>query len=119
MLPRKYRLPAKDFQYLYHKGFKIRGKYGMLISKENSISFPLFGFVVSKKIGDAVRRHRMTRLLRVISMQLVKELSLENVGRSFQYIAFEFCDDFNLLKDEFQSQMKESLKNEKTFTSDN
>ena len=109
MLPKKYRLQAKDFQYLYKNGKRARGKYGMLISSPNNKKVPLFGFVVSKKIGDAVRRHRMTRLLRVISMEAVKEFKLEGNGVSFEYIAFEFCDDFNLLKDEFFKQIEKIL----------
>lgn len=109
MLPKKYRLPAKEFQLLYKNGFKVRGKYGMLVSKRNSLSTPLFGFVVSKKIGNAVQRHRMTRLLRAVSMELVKELKIETEGINFQYIAFEFCDEYFVLKEELSSQMKTSI----------
>jgi len=114
MLPKKHRLPAKEFQNLYKSGFKVKGKYGMLISKLNSKDIPLFGFVVSKKIGNAVQRHRMTRLLRVISMEAVKEFELK--GRSFQYIAFEFCDSYKDLKEEFFNQVKKVLENEKNST---
>jgi ribonuclease P protein component len=110
MLPKKYRLSAKEFQNLYKNGFKVKGKYGMLISKLNSRNTPLFGFVVSKKIGKAVQRNRMTRLLRVISMEAVKEFELK--GRNFQYIAFEFCDSYQDLKEEFFSQVKQILENE-------
>ncbi len=114
MLPKKHRLPAKEFQNLYKSGFKVKGKYGMLISKLSSKDIPLFGFVVSKKIGNAVQRHRMARLLRVIFMEAVKEFELS--GRSFQYIAFEFCDSYKDLKEEFFNQVKEILENEKNST---
>lgn len=101
MLPKKYRLPAKEFQYLYKKGVKAKGKYGMLISAPNNLAKPLFGFVVSKKIGNSVHRHRMTRLLREISIEAIKKYELENAGRSFQFVAFEFCNEYKTLKDEF------------------
>ena len=52
----------------------------------------------------------MTRLLRVISMEAVKELELK--GRNFQYIAFDFCDSYQDLKEEFFSQVKQILENE-------
>jgi len=110
MLPKRYRLPAKEFQNLYRSGFKVKGKYGMLISAPNNLKRPLFGFVISKKIGNAVARHRMTRLLRVISMEAVKHFQMNETGRNFQYIAFEFCNEYTDLKNEFFSQMEKSLK---------
>ncbi|NTV77823.1 MAG: ribonuclease P protein component [Clostridiales bacterium] len=76
MLPKKYKLPAKDFRYVYSKGLKFRGQYGMLVALASS-STPKFGFVLNKKVGNAVQRHRMTRLLRVIVMELVQELELD------------------------------------------
>lgn len=112
MLPKKYRLPAKDFQFLYKNGLKVRGQFGMLIFKSNRKDSPLFGFVVSKKVGNAVARHRMTRLLRAISMEAVKEMDLENKAVSFEYIAFIFCDDYSQLREEFFDQVKKFLKNE-------
>lgn len=110
MLPKKHRLSAKEFPLLYKNGFKSKGEYGMLVCLENNTSSTLFGFVVSKKIGNSVKRHRMTRLLRAISMDLVKEKSLE--GFSFQYIAFKFCDDYKTLKEEFTKQLDNCLQNQ-------
>lgn len=109
MLPKKYRLPAKEFQLLYKNGFRARGKYGMLISKQGTSQNPLFGFVVSKKIGNAVKRHRMTRLLRAISMEIIKELKIETKGVLFEYIAFEFCDNYASLKEELLNQTRRCL----------
>lgn len=110
MLPKKYRLPAKNFQNTYKFGKKFRGKYGVLIVAENRNSTPLFGFVVSKKIGNAVIRHRFTRILRNISQEAIKDFNIENKGLSFQYIAFEFCNDYNEVKKEFYIQMENAIK---------
>ena len=109
MLPKKYRLSAKDFRYVYTKGLKYRGQYGMLVVL-SSTSTPRFGFVLNKKIGNAVQRHRMTRLLRVIVMELVKELDLDNYKYNFEYVAFEFCDSKEDLKVELVNQFKNILK---------
>lgn len=120
MLPKEYRLSAKEFPLLYKKGFKSKGKYGMLICLAKNTSTPSFGYVVSKKIGNSVKRHRMTRLLRAISMDFVKEKELNFM--KFQYIAFEFCDDFTILKEEFGKQLKyclENIKHEKNSTVSN
>ncbi|MDD4382159.1 MAG: ribonuclease P protein component [Candidatus Dojkabacteria bacterium] len=105
MLPKIYRLDAKDFPGIYKDGRKIRGKYGMLVVKESSNPTPQFGFVVSKKIGNAVQRHRLTRMLRVIFVEIVKELNIQN--KNIQYIAFEFCNESKLLKEDILKQMKE------------
>lgn len=111
MLPKKYRLPAKEFQHLYKSGFKAKGKYGMIISLPNSCKHPLFGFVVSKKIGNAVQRHRMTRLLRVIFMEAVKNFQLDNLSQSFSYIAFEFCNEYAVLKEEIFALIEKNFLN--------
>ena len=108
MLPKKYRLPAKDFRYVYAKGLKIRGVYGMLISVSSDRT--RFGFVINKKIGNAVKRHKMTRLLRVIVMQMVEELQLDSSKHNFEYVAFEYCDDIKVLREELLAQFKKTLK---------
>ena len=109
MLPKKFRLPAKDFKKQYQIGKKIRGRYGMFVVSDNDIGNPRFGFVVSKKIGGAIIRNRMTRLLRFTLMEIVNEKNLSNLNKDFQYIAFEFCDKKNLLKKEILLQMERSL----------
>jgi len=113
MLPKKHRLPAKEFQSLYKNGVKSKGKYGMLLYSEDHQGIPKFGFVVSKKIGNAVKRHRMTRLLRVISMEAIKDEKLFKNGGNFEYIAFTFCYDYSLLKEEFNYLLKKLLSDEK------
>lgn len=109
MLPKKYRLSAKDFRYVYSKGIKYRGKYGMLIASRSS-STPRFGFVLNKKVGNAIQRHRMTRLLRVSAMELVKEMELDNYKYNFEYVAFEFCNIKEDLKAELKGQLQSAIK---------
>ena len=107
MIPKRYRLPAQDFKRVYRDGKRIKGKFGMLIwSEDNSLSSPLFGFVVNKKIGNSVKRHRLVRLLRSLSADAIKEFQLDGVGIRFEYIAFCFPDSFSSLKSEFLSQIK-------------
>jgi ribonuclease P protein component len=103
MLPKIYRLDAKEFPNVYKNGKKIRGEYGMLVIKDSDTPTPEFGFVVNKKIGDAVQRHRLTRMLRVIFVDIVKELNIQN--KKFQYIAFKFCNESKTLKKDILKQM--------------
>ncbi len=110
MLNKKYRLPVNQFPIVYKNGKKIRGKYGMLIGlKAENTSAPLFGFVVSRKIGGAVQRHRFTRILRVAVAESIKEMELDNCAYIFQYVAFEFCDKKDVLKKEVENQLKDIL----------
>jgi ribonuclease P protein component len=109
MLSKKHRLEAKNFRSTYQKGKKIRGKYGMLVVQKTDNTVSKFGFVVSKKIGKAPTRNRMTRLLRAISYSAIKDFNLEEKGYNFEYVAFEFCNDFNTLKGEYYQQIKKSL----------
>ncbi|HOV29948.1 MAG TPA: ribonuclease P protein component [Candidatus Dojkabacteria bacterium] len=109
MIPKRYRLPAKDFEYVYRNGKRFKGKFGMLIwYEDSSLTSPCFGFVVNKKIGNSVKRHRLTRMLRVISRDAMKEFNLDNVGVRFEYIAFCFPDSFSSLKSEFFEQIKKA-----------
>ena len=111
MLSKKYRLPKEKFQYIYKKGEKFRGKYGMLIAvSTDEMKSPKLGIVVSKKIGNSVKRHRMTRLVRNIFLNTVKENNLKNTPLLLEYIAFEYCDNYKLLEEELSKQIEEALK---------
>jgi ribonuclease P protein component len=106
MLSKKYKLEAKNFRKTYQKGKKFRGEYGMLVIDNSNTSTPSkWGFVVSKKCGNAVHRNRMTRVLRAVAYDLNKELDLENKGLLLEYVAFKFCDDFNKLKEEISNHL--------------
>ena len=105
MLPKKYRLPPKNFKTIYSKGVKLRGKIGMLIAYP-SVMGPRIGFVINKKIGNAVQRHKMTRILRVVILELLEKIETQNFKYDFEYVAFEFSTS----KDEIQKEMEEQLK---------
>jgi ribonuclease P protein component len=111
VLPKKYRLPKDRFQTLYKQGVKNRAKYGMVIAlKDSNLKNPLLGIVVSKKIGNAVKRHRMTRLIRNVFLNTLKENpKIENAPYYIEYIAFEFCDEYSVLEEELQKQIITTL----------
>jgi ribonuclease P protein component len=120
MLQKRYRLPSELFNYIYEKGKKYRDEYGMLIAVPYSSDItPKFGFVVSKKTGNAPERHRMTRVLRTIVHESIKEFNLKDNGYIYEYIAFKFCDDYKTLKKSFQKLLKRSIENAESNTLDN
>jgi ribonuclease P protein component len=111
MLPKKYRLTSKsDFQIIYDQGTKVRGEYGMLIGLKADLPHPRLGIVASKKIGNAVQRHSMTRKVRHAFIELIEELKLQSLAMKFQYVSFIEAEDFDKLKEEFKNQLKELSK---------
>ena len=54
----------RDFQRLYKEGKSRANRYLVLYVKENGLEKNRFGVSVSKKVGNSVVRHRITRLIR-------------------------------------------------------
>lgn len=62
----------KDFQLIYKKGKSYANKYLVMYVLQNNMEENRFGISVSKKVGNSVVRHRITRLIRE-SYRLNKE----------------------------------------------
>ena len=54
----------RDFQKVYRSGKSYANKYLVMYVLKNDLSFNRVGISVSKKVGNSVVRHRMTRLVR-------------------------------------------------------
>ena len=55
---------TKDFSTIYNKSKKVHTKYAIIFIKKNLEKEQRFGFVASKKTGNAVQRNRIKRLFR-------------------------------------------------------
>ena len=53
-----------QFQFVYKKGKSYANKYLVMYIKENSTEYNRIGISVSKKVGNSIVRHRVTRLVR-------------------------------------------------------
>ncbi len=53
-----------DFQHVYKKGKSYANKYLVMYVLENNHEINRLGISVSKKVGNSVVRHRITRLIR-------------------------------------------------------
>ncbi len=53
-----------QFQFVYKNGKSYANKYLVMIIKENGLGKNRIGISVSKKVGNSVVRHRITRLIR-------------------------------------------------------
>ena len=54
----------KDFQTVYKNGRSYANKYLVMYVMKNKIEKNRIGISVSKKVGNSVVRHRITRLIR-------------------------------------------------------
>ena len=54
----------RDFKYVYSKGKSFANKYLVMYVLENGTDRNRLGISVSKKVGNSVVRHRLTRLVR-------------------------------------------------------
>ncbi len=103
MLPQRNKLNPIKFKSVLNQGMKIRGEYGMLVVlRSNESSFKI-GFIVSKKIGNAVARNRMTRLLREIIKKNLSELS-NNIEAV--YVAYKYCNNYEQLQKDLDKQIQ-------------
>ena len=66
MLPKQHRITkTKDFDRIYKDGKRIRTPFFIFNYLINGkLAGPRFGFIASKKVGNAVTRNRAKRLLR-------------------------------------------------------
>ena len=53
-----------QFQFVYKNGKSFANKYLVMYVKENSLDINRIGISVSKKVGNSIVRHRVTRLVR-------------------------------------------------------
>ena len=54
----------EDFRELYRTGKSFANKYLIMYVKRNDTEYNRIGISVSKKVGNSVIRHRITRLIR-------------------------------------------------------
>ena len=62
-----------DFQMVYRKGTQFAKRYLVMYVRKNQLEKNRLGISVSKKVGNSVVRHRITRLIRE-SYRLNEEL---------------------------------------------
>ena len=54
----------RQFQFVYKNGKSYANKYLVMYVKENGTGMNRIGISVSRKVGNSVVRHRVTRLIR-------------------------------------------------------
>ncbi len=87
----------RDFQLIYKEGKSRANRYLVLYVRKNGLSKNRLGISVSKKVGNSIVRHRITRLVREsyrlqedifnsgLDMVVIARVSAK--GKSFQEIS--------------------------------
>lgn len=103
----------QEFQLIFEKGHSIQGKYLVVYFLRNQILINRYGICVGKKLGSAVCRNRIKRLLResvravtfpnqvgwdilLIAKKQILNASLNGIIEEIQHILFKV--DFLALK---------------------
>ena len=94
----------EEFQRIYQSGRSYANKYLVMYAKKNESDTGRLGISVSKKVGNSVVRHRLTRLIRevyrlhedtfnsgldvvVIARMSAKDISYHQVESSLLHLA--------------------------------
>lgn len=97
-----------DFNDLFKNGKKINGKYLVTYTKENNFNNIKPGVIASKKVGNAVERNRIKRLIKEAVRYINKEneLSIDAIiiskhsnGKNKTLKTMDIVEDlFNIIK---------------------
>ena len=94
----------KDFRRVYDEGKSYANRYLVMYTMKNGLEKNRLGISVSKKVGNSVVRHRLTRLIResyrlneesftngldivVIARSSVKEAGYDKVSSAVMHLA--------------------------------
>lgn len=94
----------RDFESVFKDGISAGSKYLVIYARPNGLSFNRVGLSVSKKIGKAVTRNRIKRLIKEAVKKLLEEISLNH---DFVFVAKKSSVDGGL--DDFIHDIKRFL----------
>ena len=64
MLKKEVLRKKSDFSSIYKKGKSVGDRYVVVFCRKNNLPYNRIAFLASKKVGNSIVRHRLTRLIR-------------------------------------------------------
>ncbi len=89
---------SAEFHRVYHSGKSYVNKYFIMYVLKNETDVNRFGIVVSKKVGNSVVRHRVTRLVR----ESIR-LNMDGVKKGYDFVIISKKNTANLKFQDVQS----------------
>ncbi|MCY0875448.1 MAG: ribonuclease P protein component [Firmicutes bacterium] len=98
----------KDFRVVFHRGQSVANRYFVLYvsKKENAVTRA--GFSVSKKVGNAVVRNRIKRLLREVLRKQINQF-----GTGYDLIVIARKEAYGLTYVDVERQVQQLLRRSK------
>lgn len=94
----------RDFDLVFKEGSSLASKNLVIYARPNELGFSRLGLAVSKKIGKAVARNRIKRLLREAMRTMSGDISLHY---DFVFVARKLSADSGM--DDFMLDIKRFL----------
>jgi len=66
----------RDFELVFRDGVNLASRYLVIYARPNELSFNRLGLSVGKKLGNAVTRNRIKRLLREAMRKVIEGIPL-------------------------------------------
>lgn len=92
----------KEYKKIYQRAPSLANRYLVVFCLQNNLPYGRFGFSIGKKVGKAVKRNRLKRLLKEICRL---NSSWFNNGYDYIFIARKGIDNLSFIK------LKESVEN--------
>ena len=103
---------SKEFSLVYNNSKKIYTKYAIVFVRNNENEEQRFGFVASKKTGNAVQRNRIKRLFR----EYIR-LNIDKINDNYDIIIIakkKFGENIEILKyQDIEKDLNRIFKNSK------
>lgn len=96
----------EEFQIVFEKGHSIHNKYLVVYFHQNNFSENRYGFCVGKKIGNAVKRNYIKRVLKAI----VRTFSGNTTSRFFDIVIVAKYPVLNAKYNEIEYSLKTLIK---------
>ncbi len=94
----------RDFELVFKEGINSAAKYFIIYVKKNGLTYNRLGLSVSKKIGKAVARNRIKRLLR----EAIRKVS-EKIPLNYDFIVIAKKSSSEAKLEDIVRDMRKSL----------
>lgn len=81
---------AAVFHHVFKEGVRNYGRQFAVYAAPNDVGTSRFGFIVNKKVGNSVVRHRVVRQLREVAQDFPKDKNIDFVVVAKPAIVFGF-----------------------------